>query len=398
MGLLTYDEALGIMREHLKGHGRVCEVPTSDCVGRVLAKEIFAVDAYPRFDNSAVDGYAIGTREDADAGRRLRIRNTTFAGDVEAPTIEPGECIRVMTGAPTPSNTFGIAMQEDVKRIGDFAVLEEAVAEGSHLRLRGSDGGVGDVLLPIGHRINAGSRGLLAAQGIRKVSVSESVSVAIVTTGDEIVDEHSVPGAAQVRDANGPMLETLGHSAGVVQVTKIHWPDEFESFCTELFGLAQVVDLILLSGGASVGDRDFVPRAIRELGHIHFHGVSMRPGKPILFGSIGSCLIFGLPGNPASGFVGFEVFVREAIRSLEGASECAPMWDEVRYVGTHLAMGREDFQRVEWRGGGVTAVSEQASFGLRSLALARGLARLPADRDVFDGDAVSVLRLPGRDR
>lgn len=388
--MLSYEEALALVRSRIEPHGRVRRIPLLTAAGRVLAEEVVAEERYPRFDNSSVDGYALPFA--AEAGARAPLAGVAPAGQAFEGRFDGA--VRVLTGAPIPEGTYGVVMQEDVSRDGDAIVLREAVARNAFVRRAGSDVAKGETLLSPGVRLSAGGVALAASQGLADLAVADAVRCRVVTTGDEVVDFAETPSGAQIRDTNAPMMTLQARSAGC-EVEHVRVVDDEDALREALGG---DFDLILVAGGASVGDRDFLPGAVARLGEVVFHGVRMRPGKPILFGRIGPAWVFGLPGNPASAFVGFELFVREAVGRLLGCLRPEPRWTEAVFGEDRKAVGREDFARVVLReldGTPVaTPVGEQGSFGLRSLAFADGLARLPADRDVRRGERVPVLLLP----
>jgi molybdopterin molybdotransferase len=219
-------------------------------------------------------------------------------------------------------------------------------------------------------------------------------TVEVLSTGDELVPVAEAPTGSQIRDTNGPMLSALVHSitGRKVPVTRIR--DDYQSLVHALDQASRTSGLVIVSGGASVGDKDYVGKAVAELGTVFFHGVKIRPGKPTLFGKIGNAIVFGLPGNPASSFVCFELFVREAMMRLKGSDQPAITWLPMQMGEDHKAMGREDFVRGRLESDQVVSVGEQGSFGIVSPALADFLIRFPADRDVATGEmgVVAVLR------
>lgn len=367
--LLSYDQALDCLRANIRSLNRVHPVNLDQALGHALAEAVAAREPNPRFDNAAVDGFAV-----ASPWRRAEARRVighVAAGEVFIP-LEPEGALRVLTGAPVPPNTWAVAMQEDVSVEDSSVLLKADLHQGFGVRRAGSDFGSGEPLLRRGQQLSSGAVGLLASQGLERVNAFERPSVQVLVTGDELASD---PGPAQIRDSNGPMLESLLRSVGIAELSSEHVRDDRDALSSRLFKSA---DLTLVSGGASVGDRDFLPGLMRDLGAVHFHGVAMRPGKPVLFGEVRGKPIFGLPGNPASVFVAFHAFVIEAIRRLSGFETCAPEWLEVPLRYEHSSYGRDDFLRCRWSDGAVEPVGEHGSFGLRSLAEAQWLMRVPA--------------------
>lgn len=385
MSLPSLDEALATVLSHCHP---VTEVETEEIAtssGRALAEDLHATEPYPRFDNSAVDGYAIASLEDGTVGSKLRLIGRAVAGQRWAGPVEPGTAVRVLTGAAVPEDAVAVVMQEDVRVEGGEVTILSTARDGQHIRRRGSDTRPGDLLLPAGHTLNAGSQALLAAQGIRHARVWRSPCVAIIATGDELVEPWQPPEQDQIRETNGLMLRTLVAQSGAAASTSEIVRDDPLLLADALQRRCAEADAVLISGGASVGDRDFVAQVVGELGRVVLHGVAMKPGKPFLFGRVGACAVFGLPGNPGSVFVGFHLLVQPFLRKLGGHGRHLREWFPVQLMEEIHSGAREEFLRVklEFSAGELRArsVGEQGSFGLRSLAEADALARVPAHAD-----------------
>ncbi len=365
----------------------------------MAAKPIVARRPNPAFDNSAVDGYLLGAAS-ASAGATFEVIGEIRAGSTPPyPTPRAEQAVRIFTGAPVPAGDFCVAMQEDVSREADGVVLTEDVGRHAAIRWAGSDFAAGTELAAVGSRIGAAEIALAAWNGASTLDVFEPLHVAVCVTGDELLSPGAEAGEGQIYDSNGPMLEALVQSVSPATVTRSRLGDSFAGTVAHLSELSDPskdpADLILVSGGASVGDYDHLPAAVAELGEVFFHGVKVKPGKPVLFGKIGPSYIFALPGNPASSYVTFELFVRDAIRVLSGETVGDPQWIPARYDGKHGPANRDEFVRVrlETRNDELWAVPvfEQGSFGLRSLAAADGLARLAADTRFEPGDRCLCL-------
>lgn len=391
--LLTYYQAVDTIRRIIQPLSRTERVPLFEAAGYFIAQPVLAPFPNPRFDNSAVDGYAIGLEKDAQAGSRLKVVGVSAAGSGFSAALAAGETIRIFTGAPTPPETYGIVMQEDVERTGDEIELLDSVKPGDFIRRQGAEFPQEFQLAARGALIDAGTAVQLAFAGEIYPKVYSPPRVLIMTSGDELVDPADVPGVSQIRDTNSVMLSYLVSNAVPSKPTAMRIADDRAGLSAAISEAAETYDMILISGGASVGERDFIGSVIAELGTIHFHGVAIRPGKPILFGSIGSCLVFGLPGNPASAFVCFEIFVREALWHLAGGSSRKRLWNEARAGFGHKGCGREDFVRVRVIDDALVEAGEQGSFGIGSLANADGLARFPGERDTPVGERCLFCRL-----
>jgi len=382
-----------VIRDLVLPLARTVRVALRDAGGFALAESVGAREPNPRFDNSGVDGYAIGSIHDSEGGVRLRIQGIVAAGESSQVQIEPGSAVRIFTGAPTPANTFGIAMQEDVEVDGDSIILRSQVRIGEFIRRRGAEFDEGAELCRVGTVVDSGIAALLAFAGYVEPLVYQAPRVSVLTTGDELVEPTEVPIGGQIRDTNSVMLamqvrQSTGRLPSTTRVI-----DDRESLKFALIQATAESDLVILSGGASVGDRDFVAGLVAEIGTVFFHGVAIRPGKPILFGKIGECFVFGLPGNPASAFVCFEIFVREAIRRLSGWGEPELLWTEQTVGFDHPNCRREDFVRIRVEGSQVVESGHQGSFGIGSLGRAHGIARFPASHDVSSGTVCPVLWL-----
>jgi len=391
--LLTYEEALGQIlgaTNSLVGPGERIALGTPGPI-RVLADSLVATSDHPRFDNSAVDGYAFNLADLDGVGLSKPVAFTVATGPNECPPLAPGLSARIFTGARLPTDTAAVAMQEDVDVSDGRVKLREALPVDQGLRRAGTDFRAGDLLLPAGTPINPGVAGLLASQGLTRPHVKALPRCIVITTGDEIVSPECEPGPAELRDSIGAMLTHAGGRYATVSAAFAS--DDPSRLGKVLAHAAEHADAVFIAGGASVGDRDFTARVVAELGQVEFHGINVRPGKPLLFGHVNGKPVVGLPGNPASAYVCFHLFGVPLVRRLGGWPEPNHHWLEAPYGGTHPAEARDVFARVTLGGGVATPVHEQASFGLKSLGAAQALARLPAGKVVAAGDVVRITLL-----
>jgi molybdopterin molybdotransferase len=384
MNLLSYEQACEavhatIPTTRMRPHE---DVSVSECLGRSLAAPIYATSDYPGFDNSAVDGYAIGFAEDGIAGKTLRVSGSCRAGGGIPPEISAGCAMRVFTGAAIPANCCAIIMQEDADLHDGEITIRRNAEIGSHIRRKGLDFKAASQLLSPGATLGPGHIALLASQGISTVRVFTRVRCGILTTGDELVEVGEKLEPGQIYDSNTPMLMQMALTAGCRDIHRKETKDERAKIKDALSSLCSISEVVIVSGGASVGDHDHIASVVRELGDLVFHGVRIKPGKPALFGVVGDSFVFGLPGNPGAAFVCFELFVRDAIRRLGGHSRSALRWASVDYQDAHPSSDRDDFVRcvAAFEDGNLRArrVREQGSFGLMSLAEANALVRIPA--------------------
>lgn len=293
-------------------------VPIADALGRALADDVAAARPLPPFDNAQMDGYALRAEDVPRAGARLPVAFEIFAGGAPPPPLPPRSCARVFTGAPMPDGADCVEMQEEVTRQGASARFRRAAERGRFVRPAGSDVASGAVALPRGTRVDPGAVGLLAALGRSEVAVHRRPRVALLSTGDEIVPIDGAPVPGQIFDSNSHALAAACVEAGAAPV-RLPLARDDRATIERALSAADGFDVLVTSGGVSVGDKDLV-RDVLEAGgtRLDFWRIAMRPGKPIAFGRRGRAAVFGLPGNPASALVTFELFVRPALRRLAG--------------------------------------------------------------------------------
>ena len=290
----------------------------SRALGRILAAEIIADRNYPPFDRSIRDGFALRSADAAEPGARLRLIGESRAGVAFDRTVNAGECVRILTGAPVPRGANAVMMHEHTRTEGDFIVFEQAARAGQHFVPAGAEARVGEVLVPSGARLGYAELAVAAEVGHVRMEVSRRPRVAILSTGDELVGLEEKPGPFQIRNSNNISLAaqvTLAGGEPVLEGTAIDDIAELRARIER--GLA--ADMLILSGGVSVGAYDLVEQALQDLGaEIFFESVAIRPGKPAVFGWCRGKPVFGLPGNPVSTMVTFELLAVPAIELLCG--------------------------------------------------------------------------------
>ena len=287
-------------------------------IGRVLAENVVADRNYPPFDRSIRDGFAVRASDAAQPGARLRIIGESRAGIAFDGTVNAGECVRIFTGAPIPRGANAVVMQEFAKIEDGFAVLQQAALPSQNYVMAGAESRVGECVIARGTRLGFAELAMAAQVGHTHVEVSRRPRVAILTTGDEIVDVTQKPGAFQIRNSNATSLAALVWMAGGQAVICENAPDDLAKL-REHIERALSADILVMSGGVSVGQYDFVEEVLRQLGvEFFFDSVALRPGKPAVFGWCREKPVFGLPGNPVSTMVTFELFVRPAIELING--------------------------------------------------------------------------------
>jgi molybdopterin molybdotransferase len=324
--VITVDEAFAILDRTVSPLGDET-VPLQEAAGRILATEVASDVDWPPFDTSAMDGYAVRAQEAHAPGTGLRERpGLVAAGDPPPAPLEPGEAVRLMTGAPLPDGADAVVPVEQAKSDAGHVSFERAPEPGAHLRRRGESVARGTALLRKGERLGPAAVALAALAGADPIAVRRRPRVAIAPTGNELVLASEAPGPGKLRDSNGPMLDALCRARGWPTVAREPAADE-PAAVERLFEDVADADVLVTSGGVSAGDLDLLPAAAARAGwEILFHRVAVRPGKPVAFARRGGQFWFGLPGNPVSASVCFQLFVRRALDRMEGAdSPGAPL-------------------------------------------------------------------------
>jgi molybdopterin molybdotransferase len=398
--LLSFEQALATEREKLNEAGlRLAteNLPLDQARGRVLAEEVVADRDYPPFNRSTRDGYALRSSEVGTVPVTLHCLGELRAGESFSGALGPGKCVQIMTGAPVPAGADAVVMLEYVRASGSEVEILRTVSPGENVVPRGSEATAGSPVLPRGRRLGPGEMGLLASVGKVSVEVFRRPSVAILPTGDEIVPLDQQPEWFQVRNSNAVILTAQVTAAGGVARLLGIAPDQKTALRKQIEQGLQS-DLLLLSGGVSMGKYDLVQRVLDELGaEFFFQSVAIRPGKPLVFGRIGGRFFFGLPGNPVSTYVTFELFVRPAIGVLQGAAFETPIYLRARMGSSfRQKLGLTAFMpaRVEVQSNDpvVNPVAWQGSGDLVGMAQANCLlVAHPEQTELATGDWVDVL-------
>ena len=393
---LPLDDALAIVRERLKPVSDIGPLPLASALGRILGTSLKAPRALPPFDNTAVDGYAFRRADASETGpARLALAGESAAGLPFSGTVPAGAAIRISTGAVLPEGADTVAMQEDCRRDGDAVVVEPVPPVGANIRRAGADIQAGDLAAAAGTRLRAGDIALLGALGFTELPVRRKLRMAIASTGTELREGGADLKPGQIVETNGLMLAHLVAPLPVKVTMLETLPDDRALTETALKTAAATHDLIVTTGGVSVGDHDHVRPALMSAGAAHFWRLTLRPGKPVLFGEIGGAAMVGLPGNPVSAFVTFLMVVRPVIDRLMGVPVTPFAGFPVRLAAplNKSATLREFARaRLEWDGKEPRAVPyrDQSSNLLTSLSWADGLLDLPAGLSSFAvGDLVT---------
>ncbi|XKE47366.1 molybdopterin molybdotransferase MoeA [Halomonas organivorans] len=373
-------------------------VSSAEAGGRVLAEDVTARLDVPPFDNSAMDGYALHHR---DAGRWLQVSQRIAAGRPAEP-LAPGTCARIFTGGEIPPGADCVVMQERVEVDGERACLPDDIPEGDNQRRRGRDVAAGSRLLAAGTRLDAAALGHLAGQGITEVRVRRHPRVALLSTGDEIVEPGRPLGPGQIYNSNRPMLRELLTRFGARLVMTDTVPDDAARTRALLEEAAKAADLVITTGGVSVGEEDHVKAALERLGRLDLWRLAIRPGKPLALGRLprerGEARFVGLPGNPVSGYVGAWLFLRPLIGAMLDCADLAALPRLVARADFTTRTGpRQHYMRVALTFGGdgivARAFRDQNSGVLSSCVGADALAVIPPGASVSPGDRVECLWL-----
>ena len=362
---------------------------------RVLSQRVVSPQHSPLFDNSAMDDYAVFQHDSLI----YEVIGLSSAGQAFKGELTPGQAIKIMTGAVVPESATAVIPIEEIESVADFAEAIQVTApivSGQHIRFRGEEYQPGDTLLEAGIVLNPASVGLLATLGYSKVPIYRVPRVAILATGSELLEVDDELNAGKIRDSNSAMLAACVHEAGAIPVVMGIIKDERKQIKLALTEAFKSCDLVLSSGGVSVGDFDYVQEILLELGmQKKFWKVAIKPGKPVLFGTLEQKLVFGLPGNPASALVVFEMLVRPALRAMMGYPH---IWrqqqDAVLTEAVEPAKGRLLLMRVLVEAGQIYPLKGQGSSNLLTVSKANAL--LPVDQAYAAGDTVRVWRFTGQ--
>lgn len=351
--LLPRGEALDRLAPYLRPVAGAAEVGLDEALGRVSAVEVTSPEPLPAFPRSTVDGYAVRARDTFGASESqpalLTLAGEVRMGEAAERRLAPGEAVQVPTGGAVPPGADAVVMFEQTGGGAGLLEVFRPVAPGENAVRPGEDFAPGSPLLPAGRRLRPADLGALAALGVTRVLVRRRPRVGIVSTGDEVVPAAAKPRPGQVRDVNSRVLGGLVREAGGEPELAGIVPDERAALAERVVALLPRVDLLLLSGGSSVGARDHALAVMENLGPpgVLVHGLALKPGKPTVIGAAGEKVIFGLPGHPAAAAVVFRAVVRPVLAALAGAAEAAaPQVSATLAVNLPSASGREEYVRV----------------------------------------------------
>jgi len=367
-----------------------------DCIGRVLAEDVRSALDVPAFARAAMDGFAVRGADSFGASDYdpvpLRVIGETLPGRPFPGAVGPGEAVRIMTGAPLPDGADAVAPAETCEEQGDRVALREPVPPLRHVGARGEDIRAGETVLRAGRRLRPQDAGLLASIGAASIACRRRPRVALLVTGDELLPPGSQPEGAHIVDSNSLVLRGLAARDGA-EIAACEWlPDRAERIRAAL--LRDDADVLLVSGGSSVGQEDHAPQLVAELGTLDFHGVAMRPSSPVGLGRIGAAWVFLLPGNPVSCLCAYEFFAGPTLRVLGGRPRAWPhrrvRLPLARKIGSMI--GRVDYVRVAIEHGHVVPLATSGASILSSTVRAAGAVIVPRGLEGLpEGAEVEVL-------
>ncbi|WP_417548755.1 bifunctional molybdopterin-guanine dinucleotide biosynthesis adaptor protein MobB/molybdopterin molybdotransferase MoeA [Methylophaga sp.] len=399
---LRVDEARQRILQQINAIESWRKVALRDALGQVLHEDVISPLSVPPHANSAMDGYALRGEDLKNDATPLKLIGSAFAGRPFAKSVNTGECVRIMTGAMMPEGCDTVIMQEQAEVSNDCIILHGEHHSGENVRLAGEDIQTGAVVLTAGHRIIPADLGLLASLGLAELKVRRRIRVAFFSTGDELKSLGESLNPGDIYDSNRytlfGMLKRL--NAEIIDMGVV--TDSPEALRQALLQAAKEADVVITSGGVSVGEADYVKQLLDELGQVHFWKIAMKPGRPLAYGKIADTPFFGLPGNPVSVMVTFYQFVQPALHKLAGANYQPPLLlQAIAAENIRKRPGRFEFQRGLLRSNSanqleVTMTGEQGSGILHSMSRANCFILLEEDCDgVAAGQSVTVQPFAG---
>ena len=396
--LMPLDEALAMLAERIVPVAEVVRVPLTEAVGRILAEDVVAAVDVPPHDNSAVDGYAVFFDDlDPEAETRLPVTGRVAAGHPLGREAVRGESIRIFTGAPMPVGPDTVMMQEDCREDGDHVVIMPGIKQGANRRSAGEDVRKGDIVLRRGRRLKPQDIGLAATSGRPELTVYQPVRVAVFSTGDEVCEPGADLPEGRIYDANRFTLMSAVARLGCEVSDLGILPDDEAVISDALAKAAESHDLLLTSGGVSVGEEDHLRAAVEAGGSLHFWRLAIKPGRPVAMGQVGRTPIVGLPGNPGAVLVTFLLVARPILLRLAGMEDVAPHRFQVRAGFDYKKKeGRREFVRARLTVGedGLPLAVKQGAGGagiLSSLVESDGLLDLGADLTYLESGSTVVF-------
>lgn len=397
---LLFEDAMALLREVVARHRLEAEsLALPRCHGRVLAEHVVAPLALPPFDNSAMDGFALRHADLQGEDTVLRLTGEQFAGTSNELSVQAGECVRITTGAPMPLGADTVVIKENSRVEGSTVIVLTPPSPGANVRRCGEDVREGDQVLRSGELLTPARVSLAASLGIASLRVARKPTVAVFTTGDELVEPGMPLAAGQIYDSNRDLLVGLLRADGLEPTAWPRLPDDPKQVEIALRDTGCAFDLIITAGGVSAGEKDYLPGVLAEFGETHFWKVKMKPGMPLLFGSLDQARVLALPGNPVSVLATYLTFGRALIDGLQGRTEPRPTWQAQLVAPLDKPHARREFLRGRVFSGPNGALHAEAnpatgSHRLRAVADSNALIIVPEGPQHFAaGEVVEVLPL-----
>ncbi|WP_372831328.1 gephyrin-like molybdotransferase Glp [Pontibacterium sp.] len=391
-GLMPIDEALSRLLGNTVATTDIETIAVADAVGRVLADSPVAAVDVPPADNSSMDGYAVNIADlHAEQETALTVSARIPAGQAPG-TLQSGTCARIFTGAEIPAGADAVVMQEQTRIEGERVVFPAGVKPMQNIRPQGQDIKQGAATLAKGTRLQPADLGVLASTGLAEVQVYRPLKVALLCTGDELVEPGQPLAAGQIYNSNRFLLAGLVEKLGMQLVDLGRVRDTAEDTERALCAAAQQADVIISTGGVSVGEEDHVKGVVEKLGRLDLWRIKIKPGKPLAYGQVHGVPFFGLPGNPASSLITFCLFARPCLLKQQGAQVEAPLMLQVPAGFTrNRAIVRQEYLRARFENGRIEPFANQSSGMLSSASWANGLAVIAPDIQVAEGDLVGFI-------
>jgi len=390
--LIPVDDALKKLLGDVVASQETEIIPLAQGLNRVLAQQpVSKVDVPPQ-DNSSMDGYAVAVASlNTEGATTLTVSARIAAGDNPAP-LGKGELARIFTGANIPEGADAVIMQEQVETQGTQVVLPAKIKAGQNIRPKGQDISAGELLYPQGRKLQPADLGVLASGGISEICVFKKLTVAVLSTGDELQEPGEEPLAGKIFNSNRAMLNALIEQLGMQVLDIGRVADTLEDTIAALSKAAAQADLIISTGGVSVGEEDHIKAAVNTLGQLNMWRIKLKPGKPLAYGRVADTPIFGLPGNPASALITFSLFARPYLLKLQGGLPVIPLKFKVVANFERLQAGtREEYLRGVCTAGEVVPFKNQSSGMLSTASRANGLIVIPVGQVVNVGDSVDFI-------
>jgi len=389
--LLRVEEALALFLDKARTTSTCEVIPLQHSLGRVLAEDQRVDFDMPSVDNSAMDGYALCLSElNAAPQRRLKISQTIPAGAPLQP-FESGSCARIFTGAPVPLGADCVIPQEACLIEEGWISFPADIQQGANIRRRAEEVSKGDKLLSKGQKIRPQELGLLATLGHAEVSVMRPIRVAIFSTGDELTPLGEPLASGHIYDSNRYILSALLQSQGYEIIDLGTVPDQLSATCDTLKQAAEQADLIITTGGVSVGDEDHVKNAVAQLGKIEAWRIAIKPGKPLAYGDVQGTPFFGLPGNPVATFITFCLFVRPYLQKMQGTESQPPLTVQLPAGFNRKAGKRREYLRANIQENRIVPLTQQGSAMMTSLTQSEGVVVIPEEQTIDEGALLAFI-------